>query len=352
MKKFFSLLCLILFLLSPMQIKAKTTNETALNLVNIYFFHSKSCSHCRSEQKLLASLEKKYPNIQIYRFEIHEKKNNQLLTDIQNIYQIKNNGVPLTIIGDTYYMGYIPEKSSSQFIKTIEYYSRYGYQDKVGEYLRDYPLPNYSLKETDPTLKEFMNNYGNYKILGFSTDKLPSNLVAFLLGLATNLNIITLTSIFCAVLVVQKDSNSISRFINSIMFLLVFFSWHTTYFFANQLYTLIIEILVLFLFMLYLLKYHQTKRKKWLYPNFLIGLAIISQYLNNKFYANLLVINQELLSLYNLEGIDAFMYKLNYLGTILMTMLLVLFCFSWLSFKVKDYFERKKLLTSKKLTKI
>ena len=57
----------IFFINIPIQASEKS------NLVNIYFFHSNTCSHCQEEQKLLKKLEERYDNIKIYEIEIHDK---------------------------------------------------------------------------------------------------------------------------------------------------------------------------------------------------------------------------------------------------------------------------------------
>ena len=60
MKRFSKLLLvLIILLISTVAVKA----DEKKNLVNIYLFHSNTCSHCKAERELLKELEKKYDNI-------------------------------------------------------------------------------------------------------------------------------------------------------------------------------------------------------------------------------------------------------------------------------------------------
>ena len=74
MKKFVKIiLLLIIIILSTNIVKAEEKN-----LVNIYFFHSNTCPHCKAERKLLDELENKYNNIKIYSYEISEEKNLKL----------------------------------------------------------------------------------------------------------------------------------------------------------------------------------------------------------------------------------------------------------------------------------
>ena len=124
------LLCIILFLIFPFQVLAKE------NVVSIYFFHSDTCSHCIEEDKFLKELEKRYANVKIYRYEIQDEEARELLSHVRDIYGITSKGVPTTVIGDTIYVGF-GDKAVSKFIYTIEYYSHYSYQNKVGEFIKD-----------------------------------------------------------------------------------------------------------------------------------------------------------------------------------------------------------------------
>ena len=112
LKKVLLVLTLFLIILAK-PVNAENNNK---NLVNIYFFHSKDCSHCHNEEKFLNKIEKEYKNVKIYRYEVHNKENNQLREKVRDLYQVKTNGVPLTIIGNTPYSGYTEEKSNLIFI--------------------------------------------------------------------------------------------------------------------------------------------------------------------------------------------------------------------------------------------
>ena len=105
--------------------------EAKTNTVKIYFFHSKTCIHCKEENKLLKKIEKKYNNVEIKRYEVHEEESKNVLEHVKDVYKINTNNVPITIIGESIFTGYNEEKTVISFIKTIEYYSRFTYTDKV-----------------------------------------------------------------------------------------------------------------------------------------------------------------------------------------------------------------------------
>ena len=125
-----SIILFIILMIPILKVNAKENLEKEKNIVNLYFFHSNSCSHCNEEKKLLTKLEQKYPNLKIYYYEVSNEKSKEVLLIAKEIYDIKTNGVPITIIGEEVYLGYNYNINKINFIKTIEYYSNYGYQDK------------------------------------------------------------------------------------------------------------------------------------------------------------------------------------------------------------------------------
>lgn len=170
------------------------------NTVNIYFFHSYTCPHCKSESKLLEELEKTYDNINVYKYEISEDNNTELLSQVGELFNTKITGVPFTVIGEKYYIGYSEENTKKTFISTIEYYSKYKYNDVVGEliksndykYNNDISLPTEGI-EQDVTLEEFSNNFGEYTfklpILGeVNTKNLTLPLTTIVIGLVDGFN--------------------------------------------------------------------------------------------------------------------------------------------------------------------
>lgn len=96
--------------------------EKSEEKVNIYFFHKKSCPHCKKEAKLLDLLEKKYENINIYRFEVSEnKENSNYLNEAKKVFNETNGGVPYTVIGTETFLGY-NSYTGDKIEKTIQNY--------------------------------------------------------------------------------------------------------------------------------------------------------------------------------------------------------------------------------------
>ena len=91
--------------------------------VNIYLFYSKTCPHCAAEEEYFKDLKTKYGDkINIYTYEVTENTtNNHNMEEIKKYFNVTSEGVPFTIIGDTYIMGYT-ESYNSKFTSTIDTY--------------------------------------------------------------------------------------------------------------------------------------------------------------------------------------------------------------------------------------
>ena len=190
MKRSLKILFLVICLFSFCNVVNAVSEK---NLVNIYLFHSYTCKHCKEEIKLLDVLEKEYDNIKIYKYEVNENGNGELLKNISEIMGSKVTGTPYTIIGNKVFSGYDYENSKGRFKGAIEYYSKYGYEDKVGEYISSIPLPSYEVKDTDPDVDEYINDYISYKIklplIGeVKLKNLTLPLITVVIGLADGFN--------------------------------------------------------------------------------------------------------------------------------------------------------------------
>ncbi len=118
MKYIKKILLLLLFILIPFNTFALSEDYTDKvseivgkdvedGKVNIYFFHKTSCPHCKKEGKLLDSLEEKYENINIYRFEVSgDSQNAEYLTEVKKLFDETSGGVPYTVIGTETFLGY------------------------------------------------------------------------------------------------------------------------------------------------------------------------------------------------------------------------------------------------------
>ena len=332
-KKLFSILKLITIILIlniPTNINAE-----AKNLVNIYFFHSNDCSHCNSELIFLDTLEKKYDNIKIYKYEVHDNTNNQKRLEISKLYNLKNSGVPLTIIGDTAYLGYLEEISNLNFIKTIEYYSIYGYEDRVGKYLNIDYSKNLLIEDSIPTLDEFKETYGNYHLTkNIHTNDYNITTNGTILGLFTGINPLQLLILLLILLITKK------RKINQTI---IAISTHLSLSFILLTITTIIPLLnnkiaiillLITLLLIGILIYKTIKRKKYLYIKYL-SISLLSNIIYLTFFSKYLKIFKELLNLHLPTKLTLINYYSNYLLTILMIYSIYIIIIIFLKLNIK-----------------
>ena len=76
MKKTITLILLLFLCLNLFELHVEAESD---NLVNIYFFHSDSCSHCKEETKFLEKILGNYPNVKMNKYEIHDENAKEAL---------------------------------------------------------------------------------------------------------------------------------------------------------------------------------------------------------------------------------------------------------------------------------
>lgn len=97
--------------------------ETEDDKINLYLFYGKECPHCEEERKWLKTIKENYKDyLNIYYFEVwHNEDNKEIMNKVKNQFNIREEGVPLTIIGNDYYVGYSESIGSMIENKIKEY---------------------------------------------------------------------------------------------------------------------------------------------------------------------------------------------------------------------------------------
>lgn len=96
--------------------------------VTLYLFYSPTCPHCHAEIEWLDSIKDKYKYLKIVKLEA--SKNTELYESVVEKMKVNSYGVPLTIIGSEFNVGYNDSKGND-LIKLIEKYSTFKYCDAV-----------------------------------------------------------------------------------------------------------------------------------------------------------------------------------------------------------------------------
>lgn len=86
--------------------------------VNIYFFWGDGCPHCAKEKPFLEKLKQRYPQVRVHSYEIWENAEyRNLMVAFARKLHATANGVPFTVIGETYVVGWMDESTTGAQIE-------------------------------------------------------------------------------------------------------------------------------------------------------------------------------------------------------------------------------------------
>ena len=136
---------IFLFILSFLFI-LPSINAEEKKQVNVYLFHSNTCSHCKAEIEFLNEIQKEYENLKINLYEINDvKENKELMINIKEKLNIDSPMVPFTVIGDYYYIGY--NDGVKEGIKNlIEKYTSEEQYDVIKDIIDGKDVSNFKIK--------------------------------------------------------------------------------------------------------------------------------------------------------------------------------------------------------------
>lgn len=106
----------------------------ASNSLNLYFFYGDGCPHCEKEMEFLEQIQGKYPNLEIKSFEVyHNKENALLLKKVGSFLSADIGGVPFSVIGDEYFVGYADGVTSEEIESRIKKCASGACPDRVAD---------------------------------------------------------------------------------------------------------------------------------------------------------------------------------------------------------------------------
>ena len=121
-----SLLVMVTALAFPGSVKAQAQQKVVITL-----FWGNGCAHCAAERPFLASLQKKYPNLEVRTYELwYEESNLPIMQKMAAAYGFEASGVPITFIGDKNWIGY-SEGLGVEFEEAVKACSINGCKDPV-----------------------------------------------------------------------------------------------------------------------------------------------------------------------------------------------------------------------------
>lgn len=99
--------------------------------ITLYLFYGDGCPHCAQEKIFLDSIKDSYDNLDIVMYEVWKNPENQkFLEQVKNELGIQRSGVPVTIIGDTYMVGW-SEALEGRITRAIRFYNQNEYVDVI-----------------------------------------------------------------------------------------------------------------------------------------------------------------------------------------------------------------------------
>ncbi|MFH1661960.1 MAG: hypothetical protein ABIA02_02605 [Candidatus Falkowbacteria bacterium] len=115
---------IFIFIFSCFLFFSFSSQSSAKEIVDVYFFYGNGCPHCAKEEKFLNNLKQENENIKINSFEVwHDAENIKFLTRIVRELNLETYGIPLLIIGDKTFVGFYNEETTGKQIKlAIDYY--------------------------------------------------------------------------------------------------------------------------------------------------------------------------------------------------------------------------------------
>ena len=102
--------------------------------VHLYLFHWNGCPHCQEELEWLSTIADKYSYLKIHAYEVEEYP--EFDEKVRKAFGITGDSVPLTFIGNDYFIGF-SETKIRKFENTIEEKSKTKLCDIVGTVLND-----------------------------------------------------------------------------------------------------------------------------------------------------------------------------------------------------------------------
>jgi cytochrome c biogenesis protein CcdA len=104
MKKIFTIIGLVVFLFLGFY---TPTNLEASNKVDAYLFYGIGCPHCSKEIEFFFDIKSKYPDLEVYTYEVYYNQGNAfLLQEVARNLNVDGGGVPFLVIGDKSFIGF------------------------------------------------------------------------------------------------------------------------------------------------------------------------------------------------------------------------------------------------------
>lgn len=159
-----------------------------LKPVTLTLFYGNGCPHCESEMAFLEKIDDDFPNLTVRKLEVwYNADNAKLLAEVTKNLEIRNYGVPVTIVGKESIVGYFNDEITGQRIKgMIAKCSLEACDDYVGNFLKDSEIKN---EKKNSEQKDLEPNNINLPLLGqIDVNQLSLPVLTALIGILDGFN--------------------------------------------------------------------------------------------------------------------------------------------------------------------
>jgi glutaredoxin len=122
------LVLLILLLVAPVcwwPASALGAGPPPAQAVSIYLFWAQGCPHCQREKEFLARLTERDQNLKVSDFEITKSRDSRdLLKKVGELLHVEVGGVPFTVVGNQYVIGWLGASTSGRELEAAIRYVR------------------------------------------------------------------------------------------------------------------------------------------------------------------------------------------------------------------------------------
>lgn len=149
---------LVVFIISFIAFSQSYFLANASEKIKVYFFYGNGCPHCAKEMQFLQNLQKDYSNLDIITYEIYDNKDNALL--LKKIGKSLNadvSGVPFSVIGEKYFIGYAEGITSEEIRFKIKECNESKCPDVVANVINSKKQDKLENKQTENNSEKIIN---------------------------------------------------------------------------------------------------------------------------------------------------------------------------------------------------
>lgn len=157
-------------------------NVKAEENLKFYLFYQESCPHCHDEMEFINSIKDEYPTVDFVFYEISlNEMNYNFYNKVLNKTKINANGVPFTIIGTDYYVGF-NEEISKNIVESLNKFLEIGTVDIISMVKNDEDL-------SDIKYNQNVNENMSLPIIGeIDAKKVSLPLISIFIGMIDGFN--------------------------------------------------------------------------------------------------------------------------------------------------------------------